>query len=96
MEIHLSLLRVGDIAIGAVNAEVFNLIAQRLKRESPLKATMMATLTNGMASSGYIPDDAAFGMNTFEVLSSSLQPGCAESAIVNGILDLIEGSRRPQ
>src|SRR5665213_1888061 len=96
VDIHLSLLRVGDIAIGAVNAEVFNLIAQRLKRESPLKATMMATLTNGMASSGYIPDDAAFGMNTFEVLSSRLQPGCAESAIVNGILDLIEGSRRPQ
>ena len=96
VEIHLGLLRMGDIAIGAVNAEVFNLIAQRLKRQSPLKATMMATLTNGMASSGYIPDDAAFGMNTFEVLSSRLQPGCAESAIVNGILDLIEDSRRPQ
>jgi neutral ceramidase len=96
VEIRLGLLRVGDVAIGAVNAEVFNLIAQRLKRESPLKATMMATLTNGMASSGYIPDDAAFGMNTFEVLSSRLQPGCAESAIVNGILDLIDGARRLQ
>jgi hypothetical protein len=94
VEIRLGLLRVGDIAIGAVNAEVFNLIAQRLKRESPLKATMMATLTNGFASTGYIPDDSAFGMNTFEVLSSRLHPGCAESAIVNGILDLIEGSRR--
>jgi neutral ceramidase len=44
-----------------VNADIFNLIAQRLKGESPLEATMMATLTNGMASSGYIPDDAAFG-----------------------------------
>jgi hypothetical protein len=96
VEIHLGLLRMGDIAIGAVNAEVFNMIAQRLKRESPVKATMLATLTNGMASTGYIPDDAAFGMNTFEVLSSRLQPGCAESAIVNGILDLIEDSRRPQ
>lgn len=96
VEIHLGLLRIGDIAIGAVNAEVFNLIAQRLKRESTLKATMMVTLTNGMASSGYIPDDAAFGMNTFEVLSSRLQPGCAESAIVNGIMELIEDSRRPQ
>ncbi len=96
MTILFGLLRVGDIAIGAVNAEVFNLIAQRLKRESPLKATMLATLTNGMASSGYIPDDAAFGMNTFEVLSSRLRPGCAESAIVNGILELIEGSHKPQ
>jgi len=94
VEIRLGLLRLGDIAMGAVNAEVFSPIAQRLKRESPLKATMMATLTNGMAPSGYIPDDAAFGMSTFEVLSSRLHPGCAESAIVNGILDLIEEAQR--
>ena len=61
VEIRLGLLRVGDVMIGAVNAEVFNPIAQRLKRESPYKATMMATLTNGAARSGYIPDDASFG-----------------------------------
>lgn len=93
VEIRLGLLRIGDIIIGAVNAEVFNPIAQRLKRESPYKATMMATLTNGSARSGYIPDDASFGKYTFEVLSSRLQPGCAETSIVNGILDLVERSR---
>ena len=75
VEIRLGLLRVGDVMIGAVNAEVFNPIAQRLKRESPYKATMMATLTNGAARSGYIPDDASFGKYTFEVLSSRLKPG---------------------
>jgi neutral ceramidase len=91
--IRLSLLAIGDVAIAGVNAEVFNMIAQRLKRESPLKHTMMATLTNGVAPSGYIPHDAAFGFHTFEVLSSRLKPGCAESAIVNGALDLIEQSR---
>ena len=53
----------------------------------------MATLTNGFARSGYIPDDASFGKQTFEVLSSRLKPGCAESAIVNGLLGLIEQSR---
>jgi hypothetical protein len=93
VEIRLGLLRIGDVMIGAVNAEVFNPIAQRLKRESPYKATMMATLTNGSARSGYIPDDASFGKQTFEVLSSRLHPGCAESAIVNGILSLIETAR---
>jgi hypothetical protein len=93
VEIRLGLLKVGDIAIGAVNAEVFNLIAQRLKKESPYARTMMATLTNGMARSGYIPNDAAYGMYTFEVVSSRLQPGCAESSIVNGILDLMAGSQ---
>ncbi len=29
---------------------------------------MMATLTNGSAPSGYIPHDAAYGQNTFEVV----------------------------
>jgi hypothetical protein len=93
VDIRLGLLRVGDVMIGAVNAEVFTLIAQRLKRESPYKATMMATLTNGAARSGYIPDDASFGKQTFEFLSSRLQPGCAESSIVNGLLDLMQESR---
>src|SRR5678810_266944 len=94
VDIRLGLLRVGDIAIGAVNAEVFNLIAQRLKKESPYARTMMATLTNASANSGYIPNDAAFGMYTFEVVSSRLQPGCAETAIVNGILDLMQESKK--
>jgi hypothetical protein len=94
VEIRLGLLRVGDAVIGAVNGEVFSPIAQRLKRESPFKATMMATLTNGAARSGYIPDDASYGKFTFEVLSSRLQPGCAESSIVNGLLDLIDVARR--
>jgi neutral/alkaline ceramidase-like enzyme len=92
VDIRLGLLEIGDIRIGAVNAEVFNPIAQRLKRESPYARTMLATLTNGMARSGYIPHDAGFGMYTFEVLSSRLQPGCAESAIVDGLLDLMSGS----
>ena len=94
VEIRLGLLQVGDVMIGAVNAEVFSPIAQRLKRESPFKATMMATLTNGSARSGYIPDDASYGKYTFEVLSSRLKPGCAESSIVNGLLTSIDSARR--
>ena len=93
VDIRLGLLQVGDAMIGTVNAEVFNPIAQRLKRESPFKATMMATLTNGAARSGYIPDDASYGKYTFEVLSSRLKPGCAESSIVNGVLELIDSAR---
>jgi|KBSMisStandDraft_5_1062788.scaffolds.fasta_scaffold02702_8 neutral ceramidase len=94
VEIRLGLLQVGDVMIGAVNAEVFSPIAQRLKRESPFKATMMATLTNGSARSGYIPDDASYGKYTFEVLSSRLKPGCAESSIVNGLLTSIDSARK--
>jgi hypothetical protein len=89
VQIKLWLLMVDDIAIGAVNGEVYNLIAQRLKKESPYAKTIMATLTNGFANSGYIPDDASFGHQTFEVLSSRLQPGCAETGIVNGIVGMM-------
>jgi len=41
------------------------------------------------ANSGYIPDDASFDANTFQVLSSRLKPGCAETAINGGLMDLI-------
>lgn len=87
--LQLSLLKIGDVVIGGVDAEVFTLIAQRFKRESPFKNTMMVTLTDGFAASGYIPNDAAFNQYTFEVVSSRLKPGCAETAILNGLLDLI-------
>ncbi|WP_047497042.1 neutral/alkaline non-lysosomal ceramidase N-terminal domain-containing protein [Terriglobus sp. TAA 43] len=89
VKLQLGLLMIDDVAIGAVNGEVYNEISQRLKSESPYKKTMMATLTNGMANSGYIPDDASFGHNTFEVLSSRLKPGCAETSIVDGIISLM-------
>lgn len=90
VEIQLGLLRLGDVQLGAINAEIFNPIALRLKAESPWKHTMLVTLANGMANSGYVPHDAAFGYHTFEVLSSRLRPGCAEAGIVNGLLDLMD------
>jgi len=89
--IGLGALRIGDVYVGAVDAEVYNGIALRLKRESPFKHTMMATLTNGTAETGYIPTDDAFGRNVFQVLSSRLKPGCAEAGIVNGLVDLMLG-----
>jgi neutral ceramidase len=89
--IDLGVLRIGDVYIGAVDAEVYNEIAQRLKRESPFKHTMMSTLTNGMAQTGYVPSDEAFGYNVFTVLSSRLKQGCAEAGIVDGLLELMRG-----
>jgi len=70
---------------------VYSAISQRLKREAPFKHTMMVTLTNGMAQTGYIPSDDAFGRNVFTVLNSRLKPGCAEAGIVNGLVGLMRG-----
>lgn len=89
VNIRLGAMRIGNIALTSVDAEVYSPIAQRLKRESPVADTFMVTLANGAANSGYIPNDTAFGAYTFQVLGSRLKPGCAETSIVNGLLDLI-------
>ena len=94
VDIRLGALRIGDIALTSVDAELYSPIAQRLKRESPMANTVMVTLANGMANSGYIPNDTAFGALTFQVLGSKLKPGCAETAIVNGLVDLIATTQK--
>jgi len=94
VQLRLSLLMIDDIAIGGCNAEIFNMIAQRFKRESPVGRSVFVSMANGIGNSGYIPNDAAFGFQTFEVLSSRCKPGYAESAIVNGLLDLIAEAKR--
>jgi hypothetical protein len=86
VNIRLGVLRIADIEVASVDAEIYTPIAQRLKRESPMANTFMVTLANG---SGYIPNDSAFGAQTFQVLGSRLKPGCAETAIVNGLLELM-------
>lgn len=94
VNIRLGALRIGDIALTSVDAEIYSEIGKRLKRESPMANTFVVTLADGMANSGYIPNDTAFGAYTFQVLGSRLKPGCAESAIVNGLLDLIAASEK--
>jgi neutral ceramidase len=94
VQLRLSLVMIDDIAIGGCNAEIFNLIAQRFKRESPIGRSIFVSMANGSGNSGYIPNDAAFGFQTFEVLSSRCKPGYAESAIVNGLLDLIADAKQ--
>jgi len=88
VEIRLGLLRVGDIALAGVSGEVMTMIQDHLKKESPLKSIVMVTHANG--SSGYIPDNAAFEQVSYEITTSRLKPGCAENAIVNGFLNLLD------
>ena len=87
--IRLGMLGIGDVGLTSVNAEVYNLIAQRMKQQSPMTYTVMVTLANGRAPSGYIPDDASFSHNTFQALGSHLQIGCAEESITDGLTKMI-------
>ena len=92
MDIRLSLLRVNDIALAGVAGEVLTMIAQRLKKESPLANTIMVTNCNG--STGYLPDDAAYDQVSYEIVSAPVKRGCAEKAIVEGFLELIDSATK--
>jgi neutral ceramidase len=87
--IRLSLLVLNDIAIAGVSGEVLTNISLRLKRESPFNRTIMVTHGNG--SSGYIPDDAAYDQVSYEITATRVKRGCAEDAIVNGFLEMMNG-----
>jgi hypothetical protein len=93
VSLRLGVLAIGSTALAAVNAELYSPIARQLKERSPLADTVMVTLANGRAASGYVPDDASFGKYTFQVLGSRLKPGCAEKAIVEGLTGMIDRLR---
>src|SRR5205814_9638142 len=90
VQIKIGALRIGHMVLGSADAELYNVIGQHVKAGSKFHDTVMVTLTNGMANSGYVPTDDAFGRYTFQVLGSSLKPGCAERASINGIDDMID------
>ena len=88
VSIRLRLLVIPDISLAGASGEVMTMIGEHLKRQSPLSQMVVVTHANG--SSGYIPDDAAFEQVSYEITTSRLRPGCAENAIVNSFLKLIE------
>ena len=89
VKIRLSVLGIDGIALASLNGEAYNVIGQQVKAASPLAKTMFVAVANGVANSGYIPTDDAFGRYTFQVVASHLKPGCAQSGIVNGITGMI-------
>jgi hypothetical protein len=88
VNIRLTFLRVGNLALAGVSGEVLTMIYKHLKKLSPVRDLVMVTHADG--SSGYIPDDAAFKQVSYEITTTHLKPGCAETAIVNGFLKLMK------
>jgi hypothetical protein len=92
VNLKVGLLRIGDINFASVNGEIYSQIAMRLKANAPANKTIVVTLANGMANSGYIYSDDAYSHLTFQVIGSRLQPGCAEKNIVSTAIDLMHRS----
>ena len=91
VEVGLSLIMLDDIPVCGVASEVYNPIAVELKQKSPYARTMMTTVAYGFGArgGGYMPDDESYGAEVFEVLGSRFKQGYAQSAVVNGLLDMI-------
>jgi hypothetical protein len=92
VKLKVGLLRIGDINFATVNGEVYSKIALHLKAEAPASKTVIVTLANGRANSGYIYSDDAYSHLTFQVIGSRLKPGCAEGKIVSTAIDLMHRS----
>jgi hypothetical protein len=88
LDIHLSLIRINQLAITGVSGEVGSQIFQHLKRESIFPQNIMITLSNDRA--GYIPDDA--GWDHQGPSGQAFVRGCAEKAIVGNLLDMMRTS----
>jgi hypothetical protein len=92
VDIPLSVLTIGDIALPGVAGEVETTIGWHLMKSSPFPKTIL--VTHAGPSIGYIPDDASYPLRTFEVTASPLKEGCSEDAIVNGLVDLMKTKPR--
>jgi neutral ceramidase len=86
--IRIGVIRIDDLALAWISAEVVYNINAHLKAVTPLSNTIMVTMANGR--SGYMPDDASYDTPNFETKASTVARGCAENGIVNGFVDLIQ------
>ena len=86
--IGVGLVQIGDINLVSVSGEIYTDIGLRIKKEMPASKVMVVSLADGPFESGYIYSDSAANHLTFQVIGSRLQPGHAETAIVNAAKDL--------
>lgn len=86
--IYLNLIQINQIALAGVSGEIFTNIYWHLKKDSPLADTILVTMSNGRI--GYIGDDASYD-GPFG--NPSVVRGCAETGIVNGLVDMMSRSQ---
>ncbi len=89
-ELVLQAMRIGGLGLTAIPCEVYGITGLKLKRQSPLSATLNFELANGAA--GYIPPPEQHllgGYTTWPARTAGLEEQ-AEPKIVDAVLSLLE------
>jgi hypothetical protein len=87
VDIPISAIKINDIAIAGVAADIGNQIGREIKQASPVPNTMVVTQLAGAV--GYILADASYEHPGHGLGGSPIKAGCAEKAIPNGIARLL-------
>lgn len=88
VNIPLSVLRINDIVLAGVGGDVASDIGKHFKTASPFASSTMVTMAGNPV--GYILTDASYEKPGHAVAGSPLKSGCAEQAIVDGLVQLIK------
>lgn len=87
LKIRLTMLMVGQVAIGCISGQTMARVGKLFKAESPMSESLMINLCNGR--SGYLPDKEAYERPGYEITVSRAKSG-AGNAVINGLIELIE------
>ncbi len=84
VELEISVLRIGDMALVMTQGELFSEIGAAVKKASPFKVTMFCGYGN-RTGGGYMPTRAEYAYGSYEVDGASYAPGAAEKVIEESI-----------
>lgn len=68
-------------------------MGEQVRRAAPFDKTLVVTIAGG--NIGYILEDAGYQRFSHGVGASPLNPGCAESGLVQGVTDLVRRVATP-
>ena len=91
--IPVTVLRIGDIALAAVGADVASNIGAAIKAGSPVAHTTVMTMRSGAV--GYVLNDAAYATPQHGAMGSPIKPGCAPGALTAAVARLATAAGRP-
>jgi neutral ceramidase len=89
--LNMGLMRIGNLALVAVDTNVSPMLWLKLSAASPVTNTAVVALTYGPLH--YAIDDASYPLNTYEATAATAKQGCIEKGFINDALDLMEKTR---